>query len=159
MKRLALCFATIAVFAVLTNSATASDFTKFLHKAFGTNRHAYYQAEQRAHAQHHADLEYRAIEREFVSQAAHQQPLTHRQDLRLHQQLDRAAYLDAVEHRTAHATQAYSPQFNQVYRGVPNYGPPFRSSQYGGNAYGTSPYGVSRYPSSPYQSCSPFARY
>ncbi|HRX82582.1 MAG: hypothetical protein H6821_11505 [Planctomycetaceae bacterium] len=165
MKRIALCIATVTVLAAWTNSASASDLTEFLHKAFGTNRHAYRHAEERAHAQHHADLEHRAIERAYISQAAHQQPLSPYQDMRLHRELDRAAFLDRREHDIAHATRAYSPHYNQSYRNVPSgSGVQFHSTQYqyGGAPYGTTAYGASQFQSYPIQSrvgCSPYDRY
>jgi hypothetical protein len=91
--------------------------------------------------------------------------LTNYQDLRLHRQLDRAAYHDALEHETAHATRAYSPQYNmQSYGSVPpyGYGAQFRSSQYGATPYGAASYGAPTYQPYSNQSrlgCSPYARY
>ena len=164
MKRLAICLATVTVLAACTNSASASDFTVFLHKAFGTNHHAYRHAEQQAHAQHHADLEHRAIERDYIARAAHQQPLTRYQDLRLHRQLDQAADQDGFEHEVAHATRAYSPRYSiPSYGGVPNgYGAQFRSSQYRPAPYGVTQFGFPQSEPYPYQNqvgCSPYGRY
>ncbi len=150
MKRIALSFVTIAVLAACTSSAQASDLTKILRIAFGTDHHAYHHAAQRAHADHHADLQARAIEREYVHHAAHHQPLTTRQHIRLHNDLDHAAYHDALEHDTAHATRAYypqrySPRYLQSYRSVPSgYG-----VQYGGYQYQPAPF-AGRVNCSPY---------
>lgn len=153
MKRIALSFATVAVLAACTNSSQASDLTELLRIAFGTNNNAHRHAAQRAHADHHADLEYRAIERDAVHHAAHHQPLTNGQHVQLHNNLDHAAYHDAVEHNTAHATRAYNPRYNprynQNYRSVPYvYGTQSRYSPYGANPHqsqmgqmGRSPYG------------------
>ncbi|MDA1050050.1 MAG: hypothetical protein O3C40_06170 [Planctomycetota bacterium] len=146
MKRIALSFATVAVLVACTSSAQASDLTEILRIAFGTNHQSYRHAAQHAHVDHHVDLQAREIEREYVHQAAHYQPLTTRQHVRLHNDLDHSSYHDAVEHETAHATRAYSPRYIQSYRSVPSgYGTPYRSSAYGAYPYrsqvGRSPYG------------------
>lgn len=146
MKRAALCFATVAFLAACTNSAQASDLTKFLRSAFGTNHHSYHHAAHHAHIDHHLELQARAIEREAVHYAAHQHPLTTRQHARLHHGLDRAVYHDTVEHHRAHATRAYSPVYAPSYRSVPDgHGTPYRYSAYGPYSYPSqvvcSPYG------------------
>jgi hypothetical protein len=151
MKRIALCFATVAALAACTSSAQASDLTEILRIAFGNNHH--HRAAQQAHAQHHADLQARAVEREYVHHAAHHQPLTVRRHVRLHNDLDHSAYHDAVEHESAHATgayypQRYSPRYIQSYRAVP-----------GGYGY---QYGAYPYQPSPFENrvgCSPYGRY
>ncbi|MCA9119465.1 MAG: hypothetical protein H6822_05500 [Planctomycetaceae bacterium] len=148
MKRIALSLFAVAVLTSFTNSANASDFSRLLDSIFGNHHHAHHRAEQRAHAQHLADLEYLAVERERVAQAAHQQPLTYRQDVRLHQELERAAYLDTLEHRVAHATRANSPQYTQGYRSLPySYGAQPRTIQYG------------TYPIQTRPGCSPYGQY
>lgn len=147
MKRIALSFATVATLVACTSSAQASDLTEILRIAFGNNRH---HAAQHAHADHHADLQARAIERDYIHHAAHQQPLTTRQHVRLHNNLDHSAYHDAVEHDRAHATRAYypqrySPRYIQSYRSVPSgYG-----VQYGGYQYQPAPF-AGRVNCSPY---------
>ena len=151
MKRIALCLAVVAALTVCPKSSEASDLTRILRIAFGTDHHHYRHAARQAHAQHHVDLQAREIERAIVHQAAHQQPLTYRQHGRLHNALDRAAYEDLVEHDVAHATRAYSPRayaprYIQNYQAAPyGYGAPYGSFQYRPSQYenriGCSPYG------------------
>ena len=116
MKRIALSFATIAVLFAYTSSVQASDWTEFLRIGFGTSYQPYRQATQRAHVDHHVDLQGREIEREDIHHEAHHQPMTTRSHIRLHNDLDHSAYHDAIEHDTAHATRAYSPRYNSSYR-------------------------------------------
>ena len=156
MKRIALSFAIVAVLAACTSSADASDLSRILRIITGTDHRSHDYAAQRAHAQHLADLERRAIEREYVHHAAHQQPLTNSQHGRLHNSLDRAAQYDELEHRSAHATRAYSPRYIQSYHSTP----------YGyGNQYRTQQYRAPQYQSyRPYQfdsrvGCSPYDRF
>lgn len=147
MKRIALSFVTVAVLATCTGATQASDLTELLRFAFGTNN-SYRHAAQHAHAEHHADLRYRAIEREAVHQAAHHQLLTGRQHVQLHNNLDHSAYHDAVEHDTAHATRAYSPRYNQYYRSAPY-----------GNYTQTRPLPYGAYPYQTQIGCSPYGRF
>lgn len=178
MKRIALCFTVLAALAAGTSSAQASDLTEIVRILFNANHRPNPYAAQQAHYQHHVDLENRAIEREFVHQAAHQQPLTDWQHGRLHSALEREDYRDAVEHDVAHATRAYArpvysprtfapgvyppqvyppqvyqpqvyqPQYSQGYRGVPV-------------GYG-APYGAPQYQAYRFDSrvgCSPYGGY
>ena len=128
MKRIALCFATVAVLAACTSSANASDFSRFVRSAFGTGHYSYRHAARHAHAGHHADLRTRAIQREYIHHDAHHYPMNYGQHVRLHNDLNHSAYHDRLEHRGAHATRAYSPYRIRTYRYTPyGYGSVYRS--------------------------------
>ncbi|MBC8354735.1 MAG: hypothetical protein H8E66_22370 [Planctomycetes bacterium] len=158
MKRIALCFATVAALAVCSHSADASDFSKLLRKAFGTEHHSYHHGAQFTHAQHLADLERRAIEREFAHRSAHQRPLTRSQHNGLHRQLDRAAHYDEIEHRSAHTTRAYSPYYVQRSRGTfSGYGTRYDSPQYRSSQFRASQYRPYQLESRP--GCLPYVGY
>ncbi|MEO8495911.1 MAG: hypothetical protein ABI614_12625 [Planctomycetota bacterium] len=165
MKRIALCFAVVAAVTASTNSVHASDLTEIVRVLFNANHRPNGYAAQQAHFQHHADLQGREIEREYVHQAAHQQPLTYGQHGQLHNALDQAAYQDVAEHDVAHATRAYAPRGYSNRAFVPGgYQAPYNQG-YGGGlpGYGNgAQFGASQYQPAPFANrggCSPYGRY